>query len=829
MTNRVVCCLSFSFLMGILFEKYGSLWPAGGLLALLLYTGQAIIRCQEKPWRVILIRSAACMLAFSCGMCHLRTEQSRRDRLEAAAEESGALTVQGEVLRKEEKQEQCLYVLTDTRILADGRVYPGNGILVYSSEHHMQRGDIVKVTGAYDAFQTARNEGNFNEKQYYQSRKTEFRLYAEQETVILRKGGTFVRILEKIRRRLRNTYQQCMSEKNAGLMADMTLGDKSLLEQESKDLYQAAGIGHILAISGLHVSLFGMGLYRLLQKCSCPFFLRILLSAGLVCSFGLLSGMEISTFRAVCMFCLSLSARFLGCSYDSLTSLGVAGALQLWENPFLPDNAGFLFSYGAVLGVTVVAGILRKDRGEEYTEEKSEKSGGGFFRKTGKLLIQHWKDTICMSFCIQLATLPLSLYFYYEISCYSILVNGCVLPFLGILLGLGLLGAVTGSLFPMAGKVILRPAGWLLAGNEKICRSALKLPGAVFLAGKPELILVFVYYGVLAVILYLYRFSNYQSGCHSEHTDNFVSGPVQSPGHRTGKTAAAAGIAAALGMILFLRKGPRFEIDVLDVGQGDGILIQTEEGEHFFLDGGSSDVKQVGTCRILPFLKSRGIGSIRGWIVSHADNDHISGLKELLEEGYGIEYLVLAQGMVRDEASKELLELAEGAGCQVIWVAPGMKFGTEHAEFTVFHPEADGYKTGKEERNDSSLVVSLEYRGFAGLFTGDISAEQEQQLLQRQELNMWMGKTKGKHPDFYKAAHHGSNGSNSLEFLETISPTVTVISCGTGNSYGHPGQEALERIKSVGSQVMCTMDRGQITICPKERGIQVKSFLNLKE
>ena len=106
MTNRVVCCLSFSFLMGILFEKYGSLWPAGGLLALLLYTGQAIIRCQEKPWRVILIRSAACMLAFSCGMCHLRTEQSRRDRLEAAAEESGALTVQGEVLRKEEKQEQ---------------------------------------------------------------------------------------------------------------------------------------------------------------------------------------------------------------------------------------------------------------------------------------------------------------------------------------------------------------------------------------------------------------------------------------------------------------------------------------------------------------------------------------------------------------------------------------------------------------------------------------------------------------------------------------------------------------------------------------------------
>lgn len=820
MTDRVICCLTFSLLMGILAEKYGSLWPAGGLLALLLYTGLVIVRCQEHPWRVILIRSAACVLMFCFGLSRFQEEQSLRDRLEGVLKEGDRLTVQGEVSRKEEKQEQCLYYLTDTRILADGRIYPGNGILVYSSERHIQRGDILKVTGEYEPFQTALNEGNFNEKQYYQSRKTEFRLYAQQEMVVSKEGREFIRVLEKIRRKLRETYQRCMSEKNAGLMADMTLGDKSLLEPESRDLYQAAGIGHILAISGLHVSLAGMGVYRLLQKCSCPFTVRILLSAGAVCSFATMSGMEISTFRAVCMFCLSLTARILGCSYDSLTALGVSGALQLWENPFLPDNTGFLFSYGAVLGVTAAARILRKDREQENRKEKTDETGKGFFRKAGKLLKQ-WKDTISMSFYIQLATLPLSLYFYYEISCYSILVNGCVLPFLGLLLGLGFLGAAAGSIFPAVGNVILGPVGWMLTGNEIICRSALNLPGAVFLAGKPDIRLVFAYYGILGLVWYLCHFSSKLSGRPFKHTDHSSSESVQSPWYRVGKIAVGAGITAALGMLLFLREGPQFEIAVLDVGQGDGIFIQTEEGEHFFVDGGSSDVKQVGTRRILPFLKSRGITSVRGWIVSHADADHISGLKELLEKGYRVEYLIAARGMAEDENAEALLELAKKAGCQVVLAVPGMKFGTENTKFTVFHPEPDVHQRGKEDRNGNSLVVALEHQGFTGMFTGDIGAEQEQQIA-RQQVKTWMKERGINHVDFYKSSHHGSNGSNSRELLEIFSPKVTTVSCGKGNSYGHPGREALERIREAGSRIFCTMEKGQITLWPKGDEIAVR-------
>ena len=197
-----------------------------------------------------------------------------------------------------------------------------------------------------------------------------------------------------------------------------------------------------------------------------------------------------------------------------------------------------------------------------------------------------------------------------------------MLPLMGPLLFLSVLGAFSGSIFLPAGKFILTLSGWLLAANEWICRKALCLPGAVWIAGKPEIVLIFLYYGVLIFILYLLW-------------------------KGAGKKWLT-GIFLALGMILFLRESPRFEIDVLDMGQGDGIFIQTEEGEHFFVDGGSSDVKQVGIYRILPFLKSKGIASIKGWILSHADQDHISGFLELLEAGYPIEYVIVGEGMVRD-------------------------------------------------------------------------------------------------------------------------------------------------------------------------------------
>lgn len=801
MTNRIVCCLTISLLLGILFEKYESLWFLAGMLLLLLYTGAVTAQNQERAWRVILLRSTVCFLTFCCGAVHSHSQSEVRRQLEGVLSEGDEITVQGEVCKKEEASGKSLYYLTDTKVLAGDTVYPSYGILVeyspfrlgetwsvYNSEMHVQPGHILKVTGEYAPFQISRNEGNFNERQYYQSKKIEFRLYASGKAEVYGQENPYTAFLGELRRNLRETYLGCMSEKDAGLMADMTLGDKSLLEDEVKTLYQKAGISHVLAISGLHVSLFGMGVFRLLRKCSCPGKINALLSAGVVWSFGMMTGMEISTRRAALMFFLLMSAQVLGYSYDSVTALSVSAWVQMWENPFVLEYAGFLFSYGAVLGITVISGIVRNSFGKERSTSRrqEEKEWVWLWKRAGSTV----GNTIFASLCIQAATLPWSLLFYYEVSCYSVIINGCILPFFSILLSVGMTGALLGWLFPTAGKILLTPVGWMLSGNEWLCRKFLVSPGAVCILGKPEIWQICLYYLVIAILLFLLW---------------------KGAGRKW-----LAGVVLALFLLIF-EGNPQFEITVLDVGQGDGIFIGTEEGEYFFLDGGSSDVNQVGKYRILPFLKSRGISSVKGWIVSHVDMDHISGLKELLEEGYEIEYLIVAKNGVEDEAQRELLDLAERNGCEIVFVTPGMKFGTASAVFTVWHPQNSGQRDQTLDRNGNSLVVSLEYQDFTGLFTGDIGAEQEQQILKEQRIGQ---------VDFYKAAHHGSNGSNSQDFLEALSPKWAVISCGKRNSYGHPGKEAVERIGHSGGEIYYTMKQGQISLRWEEGKIQISSVLS---
>lgn len=122
-------------------------------------------------------------------------------------------------------------------------------------------------------------------------------------------------------------------------------------------------------------------------------------------------------------------------------------------------------------------------------------------------------------------------------------------------------------------------------------------------------------------------------------------------------------------------------------------------------------------------------------------------------------------------------------------------------------------------------MVSLEHWGFTGILTGDIGVEEEQQITKEHSIEAWMTNNCIESIDFYKGAHHGSNGSNSQEFLEVLSPKLAVISCGEGNSYGHPGTEAMERLKSVGGQILCTMDNGQVTIRVRKGQAWVWTFL----
>ncbi len=840
MIRRAACCLCLSLLLGILYGRGREWWFLLGFLLLALYMAAAMMRISRDARNAACVRVALCLCLFSAGFVKVQAQQAVRDRVGASVLEGDSIAVQGKVLKKEQRDaflgrpedagaarqaglsqdQQFIYYLTDTRVISGSKSFPCFGILVYSQNGSFQPGNHLMANGKYAPFQISRNEGNFSERDYQQCRKWEFKLYADSEELISGREDKYAVFLAGLREKMQAVFVDAMEAQDAGVLADIALGEKSLLDAEIKGLYRSAGISHVLAISGLHVSLLGMGVFSLLRKSRCPGKARALICAAVVFSFGVFSGMGTSTVRAVVMFMLLMFAHVCGRSYDSLTALSLCAAFQAWGNPFLLWYAGFLFSYGAVLGVVVVWEVIKKARQKEkggsgkVQDAGAQRgpsysgAGGRLFAKGKKAALGMW-ETLCASACIQLATLPLLAYFYYEIPTYSLLTNACILPFMGTLLALGLAGGILGIVLPVLGNVVLQPAAWLLAYNESVCRISGELPFASLITGRPPLWMVAAYYAVLIVSLY------------------FV--------WLRGRRGYLAAVVVALACLLFVRAKQPFELDVLDVGQGDGIFIQNDNGEHFFLDGGSSDVKGVGERRILPFLKSHGIRSVKGWIVSHGDADHVSGLIELLQLGYPVESLVLSERMVRDEAMKSLLEEARRSGCKVCYVSPGMKFGSGELIFTVLAPggasEPGSGRGGKAlvegsagsngDRNALSLSLLLEYRGFRGVFTGDIGTEQEQALLESGCLGRYgVGQV-----DFYKAAHHGSNGSNCQAFLDKVSPKMAVVSCAKKNSYGHPGKDAVARMKEAGSRVFFTMEQGQVCVQPKGKGVRVWTFL----
>ncbi len=259
------------------------------------------------------------------------------------------------------------------------------------------------------------------------------------------------------------------------------------------------------------------------------------------------------------------------------------------------------------------------------------------------------------------------------------------------------------------------------------------------------------------------------------------------------------------------------EITFLDVGQGDSIFIKNGKGMTVLIDGGSTDEKSVGKYRIIPFLKSKGVGTLDYIVVTHADSDHMNGIVELLEKrkesGIKINHLVLPKTTLIEENYEKLVNLAEENKISILYIKAGDKFKEGSFEMTCLHPTMD---FSPDNTNSYSVVLQLEYGKFKALFTGDLEKNGEDLLLES-----------GKLEDIFllKVAHHGSKYSTKEEFLNIVNPELAIISSGKDNSYGHPHKELLERLENVGSKIMSTTEYGGITVKIEEGKVEVDGYV----
>lgn len=264
-------------------------------------------------------------------------------------------------------------------------------------------------------------------------------------------------------------------------------------------------------------------------------------------------------------------------------------------------------------------------------------------------------------------------------------------------------------------------------------------------------------------------------------------------------------------------------VSMLDVGQGDCIFLCGPAGNTYFIDGGSSDVEQVGKYRIEPFLKSQGVGEVDYVFLTHGDKDHYSGILEMLERqevGVRIQNLVLPANYKQDAALTELVDIARTVGTHTLVMHEGDCLyegeGANRAalQLTCLQPSA---KEGKLSGNAGSLVLDVTYGAFSMLCTGDVEAEGEEVLVK---------KLRGKDYDVLKVAHHGSKNSTSQEFLKVTKPEIALISAGKDNSYGHPHVETIKRLETARNQVFYTMRSGLITLEVNKDKIAIISYCN---
>ena len=689
----------------------------------------------------------------------------------------------------------------------------GNIIAYFQSEPDLKIGNKTYLKGKIQQFEVARNKGNFDSKKYYLSIGITTKIAVKEYYVsddnydslrdklcTLREYvvGMFSKLCDT------NGKGKWLYGNKAGIFSAILMGDKTELDQEIKDLYSLSGIAHILAISGLHISLIGMFLYSLLRK-RFSFATSSALTIAVVTLFAITSGMGIATIRAFVMFILKLIGEILGRKYDYITAISLSALILLADNPFIIINSGFQMSFCAMITITII------------------------WPKVVYLINIKSKiaNSIVLSLCIGIFMNPVIAYNYFQLPTYSFMLNIIVVPLLGIVVISAIAGSGMGFLSILMGKTALTPGCLILEVYTFLCENVLKIPGAVIVVGKPTIKIIVLYYMVIVFFLFCFTLvrKNYEKDCNikemiDENGKKVISSQIILKKQRKFDfkiRLAVVGISILSGFFIYYTPSKGLDIQFMDVGQGDGIFIKADDGTTITIDGGSSDVKNVAKYRMIPCIKASGTGVIDYAVITHADKDHISGIEEILnmntENGLTIRNLVMPHVSYEDEAYDELLTAAKTKGIQVLYIKEGDTMKLGKVEIKCIHPDG---KYISDNRNDYSTVLSLKYENFSALFTGDIPAEIEKSIINKIDNNYTI----------LKVAHHGSKYSSDMEFLKKVMPTYSVISVGEDNSYGHPGTETINKLKSLNSKILRTDLSGEIEIFSKENNMEIDVMKN---
>lgn len=607
-----------------------------------------------------------------------------------------------------------------------------------------------EVTGLF-RFRVTTPEGDLN-SQYHQGNGVFLLLYQEDSLTVSKRERQWYDAASVLRYRIREILYETFPGDAVAFAQALLIGDTEELDYRVDTDLKVSGIRHVVAVSGLHVSI----LFTLISTITFKKrFLTAVFGYPVLLIFAALAGFSPSVNRACIMWGLILGANLLDREYDGATALSFAVLTMLMGNPLVITSVGFQLSVGSVAGIYLFDPGIRKWILSHFGEIK------------GKNMKSHAINWFASSVSITLSamtmTTPLCAAYFGMVSLVGVITN---LLALWVISGIfyGIMVVCLAALWWQTGAVWLaKLVSWPIRYALWVAGVMADFPIAAVYTCSPYITawIVFVY-GLLAVFfISRNRKPVLLSGC------------------------AVLGLCAALLASWVEPLTDDVRIEVLDVGQGQCILLQ-HEGRSFLVDcGGDSDTEAADMAAEI--LLSRGVESLDGMILTHLDRDHAGGAENLLQR-------MDCRLLVLPVEENDLYLLTDG---DVVYVREDLELTVGNAEIRIYAPTYPG--TG----NEKSLCVLFDTEKCDILITGDRNGFGERMLLRNADIP---------DVDVLVAGHHGSKHSSCEELLMAVRPEIVCISVGKDNSYGHPAPELLTRLEDFGCTVYRTDIDGSIII-----------------
>ena len=623
----------------------------------------------------------------------------------------------------------------------------------------------------------AGNPSQFDYGNYLRNHNAYSVFYADDFSVVekeLSLKSKFMQRVNNYRENILEKHSKYLKSPNLEILGGIVFGDDAVAApKDVKESFIHSGLLHILAASGMNVAFIFTFFFMLMSVFKINYKLSTFLGMLTVIVYSMMTGLGASVIRATIMLLFVLAGKLIDRDAHSISLLSLVALLMLIYNPLFINDVGFQLSFIVTFGLLITGPIVIKSKNK---------------------IVAFIISTITIPIIAQLWVIPIQIFYFNNISIYSVFANIMSIPILMVLSFGGFISSLLAGITPIADVVcrsfdiVLNPLITLLINISDFWG---KLPLSTLQTTHPSIFQILLYYGILLSVISMF----YKDFCNKYLRVIKISLSV---------------LSFILLITLIPIKNSALEITAFDVGNADAFMIKAPDNQYIFIDTGKvgfNGGKSQAEIIILKYLKDIGVKKVNSVVISHFDNDHCGGAVDLIKN-LNVDSVYVTDLNHESNLAKTIYktakfnntQLVKADNSQVIYDKNGLKL-------TNYIP------TMRKSDNENSIITLLEYEGFSMLFTGDSTSVALEEVLNYLPKNI----------DVLKVPHHGADGGLNRNIIKYLAPKYSIVSVGE-NKFGHPSLLTLGLLE--GSEVLRTDIHNAIKIKIKGKDLEVLTFDN---